>query len=147
MTPTSPELERLLAHLSGKRRLDELVYREPPGGGAGSGRREGGLIERRHPRVHIDFLRMPRAEDFIDSFGKREFFAGICFIDMQGFSDLARDKSPSEVRALVAPFLESVVRAATVLKCFIDKTIGDEVMLVMPFTGLLSYHDPLECAE
>src|SRR5262249_8924857 len=37
----------------------------------------------------------------------------------------------------VSPFLEAIIRAATKNKCFVDKTIGDEVMVVMP--GSLRY--------
>lgn len=126
MKATSLELENLLAHLSGQRPLTSVIERQIFGAGGGAGKRE------------------PLPADFLDSFGKKEFFAGVCFIDMRGFSDLARDKSPSEVRALVAPFIGSVVRAATFLKCFVDKTIGDEVMLVMPITGVVQHHSPLE---
>lgn len=114
MKATSPELEALLLHLSGRQQLQipgdfgDLLAR-----GAG--------------------LREPFPAEFLDSFGKREFYAAVGFIDMVGFSEQARDKSPSEVKAVVAPFIESVVRAATDCHCFVDKTIGDEVMVVRPF--------------
>src|SRR5262249_41650894 len=38
--------------------------------------------------------------------------------------------------ALATPFVEAVVAAAKRNHCFIDKTIGDEVMLFMPSIGL-----------
>ncbi|HEX7518628.1 MAG TPA: hypothetical protein VF345_15215 [Chthoniobacterales bacterium] len=72
------------------------------------------------------------AEQIISSYGNTDFEALVGFVDMRGFSSLAQGKSPSEVRDTVRPFISAVVDAATSNHCFIDKTIGDEVMLVMP---------------
>jgi hypothetical protein len=71
--------------------------------------------------------------EIISSFGQREFTALVGFIDMRGFSALSQGKRPKEVQAIVAPFISIVVDAATKHGCFIDKTIGDEVMIVMPW--------------
>jgi class 3 adenylate cyclase len=73
-----------------------------------------------------------RGGEIIDTFGQRQFSAAVGFIDMRGFSDLAKAKSPSEVRDIAGPFVEAIVDVATQHHGFIDKTIGDEVMIVLP---------------
>jgi class 3 adenylate cyclase len=113
MIPTSPELENLLLHLAGR---EHLRY----------------VLDRGYRLDMAAGIRSAQPEDFLASFGKKEFYAAVGFIDMHGFTDKSRGKSPSEVRSLVAPFLDAVIRAATIKQCFVDKTIGDEVMLVMP---------------
>lgn len=72
-------------------------------------------------------------QGIISSFGNREFQAMVGFIDMRGFSNAAAGKSPAQVRDIVAPFITAVVQVATRHECFIDKSIGDEVMVVMPW--------------
>lgn len=69
----------------------------------------------------------------ISSFGQREFEAMVGFLDMQGFSDAAANKSPTEVCEIVKPFLDSVITAAKKNHAFIDKSIGDEIMVVIPW--------------
>lgn len=73
------------------------------------------------------------SQQILSSFGNKEFKAMVGFIDMRGFSKAATGKSPAEVREIAAPFIAAVVDAATRHECFIDKTIGDEVMVVMPW--------------
>ena len=68
------------------------------------------------------------APKLIESFGNREFSGIVGFIDMRGFSALARGKHPLEVKAIAAPFISAVCTVATAHDCFIDKTLGDEVM-------------------
>lgn len=72
-------------------------------------------------------------QEILSSFGKREFPAMVGFIDMRGFSKAANGKSPAQVRDIAAPFIAAVVNVAARHECFVDKTIGDEVMLVMPW--------------
>jgi class 3 adenylate cyclase len=72
-------------------------------------------------------------EKIISSFGNREFRAMVGFVDMRGFSDLSQGKRPTEVREIVVPFISAVIEVARKHGCFIDKTIGDEVMIVMPW--------------
>lgn len=72
-------------------------------------------------------------QEILSSFGNREFRAMVGFIDMRGFSTAANGKSPAQVRDIVAPFIAAVVKVASRHECFIDKTIGDEVMVVMPW--------------
>jgi len=71
-------------------------------------------------------------QEFQKSFAKKEFCAAICFLDMVGFSELAKGKAPKDVVQIVAPFISSVVSAAELNYCLVDKTIGDEVLVVMP---------------
>ena len=117
MTATSPELDNLLRHYAGREQLQHAFFRPnwwPPG---------------------TAFAESPDQSllwSLGESFGRKEFDAGICFIDMVGFSEKARGKTPKEVSAIVAPFLQAVIIAATQDKCYVDKTIGDEVMVVMP---------------
>lgn len=71
--------------------------------------------------------------EILSSFGKREFPAMVGFIDMRGFSTAANGKTPAQVRDIAAPFIAAVVEVAGRHDCFVDKTIGDEVMVVMPW--------------
>lgn len=73
------------------------------------------------------------APRIISTFGNKEFKAAVGFVDMRGFSGKARGMKPSEVYAIAKPFIEKVIRAATKLSWCIDKTIGDEVMVIRPF--------------
>jgi class 3 adenylate cyclase len=124
VTSTSPELQALLCHYAGREQLHHAFYRPgwwPPG---------------------VMFAASPERRLFwslSESFGKQEFDAGICFIDMVGFAEKARGKTPKEVSAIVSPFLRTVITAATEHKCFVDKTIGDEVMVVMPVFPHMDY--------
>lgn len=69
----------------------------------------------------------------ISSFGENEFDALVGFVDMQGFSLRCFGKRPAEVHEIAAPFVSAVTDVAREHSCFIDKTIGDEVMIVMPW--------------
>jgi class 3 adenylate cyclase len=72
----------------------------------------------------------------ISSFANKEFEGLVGFIDMRGFSALSQGMTPTRVHSIVAPFLSTVIDAARKYGCFIDKTIGDEVMVVMPWFEL-----------
>jgi class 3 adenylate cyclase len=71
----------------------------------------------------------------LSTFGRRRFDGLIGFVDMRGFSTMARGLSAEAVRDIAAPFVAAVVAAANRNHSFVDKTIGDEVMLVMPSIG------------
>jgi len=71
----------------------------------------------------------------VSHFGESEFRAIVGFIDMRGFSVLSAGKTPTQVRDLAAPFVRCVIDVATKRDCFVDKTIGDEVMVVRPLTS------------
>jgi len=111
MIPTSDSLSKWLLHIAGELQITPIP-----------GRRrltEAVELNKEGPKI-------------VSTFGKRQFGALVGFIDMRGFTARARGKRPSEVRDIAAPFVSAVVDAATRHKCFIDKTIGDEVMVVMP---------------
>jgi len=112
--PTCKDLERFLLHINGEEKLVPL-----------KGRRsltEAVELNKEAPRI-------------ISTFGKKEFKAVVGFVDMRGFSSKARGKTPLEVHALVKPFIDLVIKVSTGLQWFIDKTIGDEVMVIRPIFG------------
>jgi class 3 adenylate cyclase len=71
----------------------------------------------------------------ISTFGQRQFTAFVGFIDIRGFSDLCRGKTPVQVRDIAKPFVDTVVAITRHHQAFVDKTIGDEVMVVIPSFG------------
>lgn len=74
-------------------------------------------------------------EQIVSSFGNQTFEAVVGFVDMRGFSEAATGKSPQQVKEIADPFVSAVIAAACNEDCFIDKTIGDEVMFIMPRFG------------
>jgi class 3 adenylate cyclase len=112
MIPTSLKTEKWLRHVSGTEQILNT-----------SGVRK--LTE----AVELN----QRGEEIVSSYGKKEFTGMVGFIDMRGFSNKAKGKTPLEVHNLVTPFISTVVEAATKHECFVDKSIGDEVMVVMPW--------------
>lgn len=70
--------------------------------------------------------------ELIDTFGQREIVALVGFLDIAGFSGCTQGKSPAEIAAYLQPFLQDLVSRLSVCRCAIDKTIGDEVMFVLP---------------
>jgi len=72
------------------------------------------------------------SNSFIEAYGHKQFDAWVGFIDICRFSEAACGKSAAQVRDLALPFIQSVVRSAEKHQCYIDKTIGDEVMTVLP---------------
>jgi len=53
-------------------------------------------------------------QEFIYSFGNREFRAMVGFIDMRGFTKAAAGKTPAQVRDIAAPFIAAVVNASAI---------------------------------
>jgi len=72
------------------------------------------------------------AKQFLNTFGQREFYGFVGFIDLCGFSARTAAKSPKEVHDTAMHFLEPVIVDIHRCDAFIDKTIGDEVMFVLP---------------
>jgi class 3 adenylate cyclase len=70
--------------------------------------------------------------DFAATFGNRNVHAAVGFIDLAGFSDRVKGLAPAEVAAYLLPFLDSLSTTVIELGGLVDKTIGDEVMLVLP---------------
>jgi class 3 adenylate cyclase len=75
------------------------------------------------------------AQKIISTYGQKEFDATIGFLDMRGFSSKSWGKTPSEILGIVKPFIDSIIEVAGKQHWIIDKTIGDEVMLVCPDIG------------
>jgi len=114
MIPTSEPLSMWLNHIGGETQLEPKAGR----------------------RVLTEAVELNKeAKEIISTFGCREFWAVVGFIDMKGFSTQARGKPPKEVLAIAKPFVDAVVCVATRRQWFIDKTIGDEVMVICPFFG------------
>jgi hypothetical protein len=72
--------------------------------------------------------------DFASTFGKAELPAYIGFIDLAGFSSAVNGKRPIEIARYLKPFLSSIIGILRGRDLLIDKTIGDEVMFVLPET-------------
>jgi class 3 adenylate cyclase len=111
MIPTSEPLQKLLLHIAGH---EQLKPKE--------GRRR--LTE----AVELN----KQAQEIISTYGNKEFRAAVGFVDMRGFSILAQGKSPTEVLAFAKPFVDVVIDIAKKRQWFVDKTIGDEVMVICP---------------
>ena len=73
-----------------------------------------------------------RADRFLETFGKREFYGFIGFIDLCGFSTHTAAMSPKEVHDFAIRFLEPVIVDVREGYAFVEKTMGDEVMFVLP---------------
>lgn len=114
MIPTSDALAKWLLHISGK-----VELRSKPG------------MKRLEEAIELN----KGADKIRSTFGNQEFQAMTGFIDMREFSSRSKGQSPRGVRDIAAPFVETVVEIAGKHDSFIDKTIGDEVMIVMPSFG------------
>ena len=140
MSPTSPELQALLRHYAGPELLQDdsyEVFLRPrwffQNSAAEKAQRDLPFPGRLRANTFVGAPEHPRLfSGLSESYGKKEFDAAICFIDMVGFTEKARGKAPKEISAIVSPFLCTVITAAKESKCYVDKTIGDEVMVVMP---------------
>jgi hypothetical protein len=73
-----------------------------------------------------------KSQEFIDTFGKREFDSFVGFIDLHGFSVQVQDWSPSEIEEHLKPFFRETLGILYSHGAMIDKTIGDEVMFCLP---------------
>src|SRR5208283_816309 len=69
---------------------------------------------------------------FVDTYGKHDFFGIVGFLDLKGYSSFSRGKSGKEIADYIGPFLTNVVEILTSQNALIDKTIGDEIMFVIP---------------
>lgn len=71
-------------------------------------------------------------ETFVAAFGQRQIRGFVGFVDLVDFSTKVAGKSPSEISNYLRPFLFGVINAARRCGALIDKTIGDEVMFLIP---------------
>ena len=69
---------------------------------------------------------------FVAAFGQRQIRGFVGFVDLVDFSTKVAGKSPSEISNYLRPFLSGVINAARRCGALIDKTIGDEVMFLIP---------------
>src|SRR5262245_57024018 len=106
MIPTSAPLNAWLKHISGEEkmpiatsaRLKAWLNAVPADPTISSGRVMG-----------TELTLYPYA----DTFGRKQFYAFVGFVDICGFTELAFGKSPVEVRDIVAPFIQSVISIKT----------------------------------
>jgi hypothetical protein len=74
------------------------------------------------------------APDFSATFGQPTIPAYIGFVDLAGFSTLVHGKTPDQIAEYLAPLLNNLVEIIRHWGALVDKTIGDEVMFVLPET-------------
>lgn len=72
------------------------------------------------------------SDAFAAAYGRREIRGYVGFVDLVGFSDAVEGKRPEQVASFLRPFLSAVIREAVGAGALVDKTIGDEVMFVLP---------------
>lgn len=70
--------------------------------------------------------------DYRATFGQRDILAFVGFIDLAGYSEKTHGKSPSAIESYLQPFLSRTISALRESHAMVDKTIGDEVMFVLP---------------
>jgi class 3 adenylate cyclase len=66
------------------------------------------------------------------SFGKSEIRGLVGFVDLVGFSERVKGRPPTVIRDYLLPFHAGIIGAIGGLDALIDKTIGDEIMFVLP---------------
>jgi len=92
-------------------------------------------ISSRRPLIERKALELNQPQpDFSKTFGQPDITAYVGFIDLAGFSNATNGKSPGEIADYVRPFLEESIRILRGRRALIDKTIGDEIMFVLPET-------------
>ncbi len=74
-------------------------------------------------------------QDIDLSFGTSELPAYVGFLDLYGFSVAVHGKSPTSIANYLRPFLSRVIEILRGRHLLIDKTIGDEIMFVLPEIG------------
>ena len=88
----------------------------------------------RHPKPY--FTRALELSDkgdaFTDAFGRKEIHGFVGFVDLVGFSRSVTGLSPGGISEFLRPFLSGVADEAVGSGALVDKTIGDEVMFILP---------------
>lgn len=69
---------------------------------------------------------------YADTLGQKDFLGYVGFVDLIGYSLKTMDLSPKESADYITPFLSKVTSLCCDVGCLVDKTIGDEVMFVLP---------------
>jgi class 3 adenylate cyclase len=83
-------------------------------------------------QVHRRALELNKRFDELSLFGNREIKAIVGFVDLVGFSESIANSSPREISSFLHPFLSGVIDATTRAQGLVDKSIGDEIMLILP---------------
>jgi class 3 adenylate cyclase len=89
-----------------------------------------------HPRpYHTRALELnDNGDAFVTAFGKKEIKGFVGFIDLIGFSTKVAGFSAAGISEYLKPFLVGVTDHAVRCGALVDKTIGDEVMFILPDT-------------
>ena len=77
----------------------------------------------------IELNRRPR---LIDTKGNRVIRGYVGFVDLVGFSEMVHNRSPDAVAFFVLPFLDKLADLVTRNFGLVDKSIGDEIMFIVP---------------
>ena len=111
MIPMTREVDLLGRHFIGETQLLPI---------------EGRVILREAVELNAD------SQPFIQGFGNRTLLAVVGFIDLVRFSEHTQGKDPAAIARFIQPFIQSMIEVGKRTHAFIDKTIGDEVMLIWP---------------
>jgi len=107
-----PEIIQWLSHRAGVEKLQELPFR---------------LTDKRKALELTE-----QGKPFVQKFGQREIKGFVGFIDLVCFSKRVRKWESGKISAYLKPFLSGVIECAVDRNALVDKTIGDEVMFVLP---------------
>lgn len=107
-----PEVLKWLAHRVGVEQVEELPLRL------------------RYERKALELNE--RGRPFVQAFGQEEIRGFVGFVDLVGFSGRVKGWENQKISEYLKPFLAGVVNIAFDRHALVDKTIGDEVMFVLP---------------
>jgi len=107
-----PEVLQWLSHRAGVEKLQELPLRL------------------RDKRKALELTE--QGKPFVQKFGQREIKGFVGFIDLIGFSERVKGWESGKISTYLKPFLSGIIERAVDRYALIDKTIGDEVMFVLP---------------
>jgi hypothetical protein len=90
-------------------------------------------LEEMRPKYVKKALDLNRsAPSLVASYGKRDIWGFVGFVDLVGFSQRVRGLSNEQISNYLLPFLQRLVDLVNGRYALVDKTIGDEVMFLMP---------------
>jgi len=108
----SPEVIKWLAHRAGIEQLQELPFQ----------------LRSKTKALELN----EQGRQFIETFGQRVIKGFVGFIDLVNFSERVKGWGSKEISEYLKPFLFGVINIAVDRYALVDKTIGDEVMLILP---------------
>lgn len=73
-----------------------------------------------------------RGREFVDAFGQREIKGFVGFVDLAGFSERVKGWKNQEISEYLKRFLAGIGKIVFDQYGLVDKTIGDEIMFVLP---------------